>query len=185
MHCKEFQRRKPIPQKPPGHLMPMPAVEAPVHRVGVDLLGRFPKSFRGTLEAQQKDHRIYDAKHRPVNCNPGDLLWIFKPVRKVGLSEKLLKKYFGPYQVVRKLSEVTYEGQDFDPLTKRRKIKDIVHVVRMKPYYDPDMQKDCSEDSPKIIQDTNPSRAEPKSTSQEKRMTYTGPTTRSRAKLAS
>ncbi|GBM02378.1 Retrovirus-related Pol polyprotein from transposon 412 [Araneus ventricosus] len=138
------------------------------------------------LEAQQKDRRIYDAKHRPVNYNPGDLVWIFTPVRKVGLSEKLLKKYFGPYQVVRKLSEVTYEVQDFDPLTKRRKIKDIVHVVRMKPYYDPDMQKDSLEDSPRIIQATNPPRAEPESTSpEEKRMTYTGPTTRSRAKLAS
>ncbi|GBN12921.1 Transposon Ty3-I Gag-Pol polyprotein [Araneus ventricosus] len=360
MHCKECQRRKPIPQKPPGHLMPMPAVEAPFHRVGVDLLGRFPKSLGGnkwiivctdyltryaitkylpsadapevskfmveeiilkhgaprtiitdrgqvfqsklifeinrlcnvdhrittayhpqtnglterfnktladmlsmyvdveqrnwdqilpfvtfayntsrqettgltpfyllhgreaettldtifpyspdgapqdylqrllnqteesrqlarlrTLEAQQKDRRIYDAKHRPVNYNPGDLVWIFTPVRKVGLSEKLLK-YFRPYQVVRKLSEVTYEVQDFDPLTKRRKIKDIVHVVRMKPYYDPDMQKDSLEDSPRIIQATNPPRAEPESTSpEEKRMTYTGPTTRSRAKLAS
>ncbi|GBN06826.1 hypothetical protein AVEN_115955-1 [Araneus ventricosus] len=107
-------------------------------------------------------------------------------VRKVGLSEKLLKKYFGPYQVVRKLFEVTYEVQDFDPLTKRRKIKDIVSVVRMKPYYCPDMQKDCLQDSPKIIQDTNPPRAEPESTSPEKkRMTYTGPTTRSRTKLAS
>ncbi|GBO00397.1 hypothetical protein AVEN_264572-1 [Araneus ventricosus] len=47
MHCKECQRRKRIPRKPPGHLMPMPAVEAPFHRVGVDLLGRFPKSLGG------------------------------------------------------------------------------------------------------------------------------------------
>ncbi|GBM04889.1 hypothetical protein AVEN_211820-1 [Araneus ventricosus] len=45
MHYKECQRRKPIPRKPPSHLMPMPAVEAPFHRVGVDLLGRFPKSL--------------------------------------------------------------------------------------------------------------------------------------------
>ncbi|GBO40120.1 Retrovirus-related Pol polyprotein from transposon 17.6 [Araneus ventricosus] len=339
MHCKECQRKKPIPQKPPGHLMPMPA---PFHRVGVDLLGRFPKSLgdnkwiivctdyltryaitkflpsadapevskfmveeiilkhgaprsiitdRGqvfqsklifeinrlcnvdlrmstayhpqtnglterfnktlayllsmyvdveqrnwdqilpfvtfayntalqettglktfyllhgreaettldtifphspdgatqdylqrllnqtkesrqlarlrTLESQQKDLRIYDAKHRPFNYNPWDLVWTFTPVRKVGLSEKLLKKYFGPYQVVRKLSEVTYEVQVFGPLTKRRKIKDIVHVVRMNPYYDPDMQKDFLEDSPKIIQDTNSPRAEPESTSPE------------------
>ncbi|GBN17170.1 hypothetical protein AVEN_242677-1 [Araneus ventricosus] len=47
MHCKECQRRKPVPQIPPGHSMPMPAVEAPFHRVGVDLLGRFPKSLEG------------------------------------------------------------------------------------------------------------------------------------------
>ncbi|GBM94127.1 hypothetical protein AVEN_245528-1 [Araneus ventricosus] len=64
-------------------------------------------------------------------------------------------------------------------------IHPIVHVVRMKPYYDPDMQKDCLEDSPRIIQDTNSPRVEPESTSEEKRMTYTGPTIRSRGKLAS
>ncbi|GBL79432.1 Retrovirus-related Pol polyprotein from transposon 412 [Araneus ventricosus] len=350
MHCKECQR-KPVPQKPPGHLMPLPAVEAPFHRVGVNLLGRFPKSLGGnkwiivctdyltryaitkslpsadapevskfmveeiilkhgaqrtiitdrgqvfqsklifeinrlcnvghrmttayhpqtnglterfnktladmlsmyvhveqrnwdqilpfvtfayntarqettgltpfyllhgreaettldtifpyspdgatqdylqrllnqTEESRQLARlRTLEAQHRPVNYNPGDLVWIFTPVRKVGLSEKLLKKYFGPSQVVWKLSEVTYEVQDFDPLTKRRKIKDIVQVVRMKPYYNPDMQKDCLEDSPNIIQDTNPPRAEPEPTfPEEKRMTYTGPTTRSRAKLAS
>ncbi|GBM38123.1 hypothetical protein AVEN_233926-1, partial [Araneus ventricosus] len=39
----------------------------------------------------------------------------------------------------------------------------------MKPYYDPDMQKDYLEDSPRIIQATNPPRAEPESTSPEEK----------------
>ncbi|GBN27531.1 Transposon Ty3-I Gag-Pol polyprotein [Araneus ventricosus] len=53
-----------------------------------------------TLEAQQRDKDRYNSKHRDVSYNPGDLVWVFTPVRKVGLSEKLLKRYFGPYRVV-------------------------------------------------------------------------------------
>ncbi|GFU49062.1 transposon Ty3-I Gag-Pol polyprotein [Trichonephila clavipes] len=42
---------------------------------------------------------------------------------KVGLSEKLLRRYFGPYQVLRRLSAVTYAVQDFDPASRKRKTK--------------------------------------------------------------
>ncbi|GFV02042.1 retrovirus-related Pol polyprotein from transposon 412 [Trichonephila clavipes] len=38
---------------------------------------------------------------------------------KVGLSEKLLRRYFGPYQVLRRLSAVTYAVQDFDPASRK------------------------------------------------------------------
>ncbi|GBM89536.1 Transposon Tf2-6 polyprotein [Araneus ventricosus] len=66
-----------------------------------------------TLKAQDKDRRRYDSKHRMVSYVPGDLVWVFTPIRKVGLSEKLLR---------------------------RRKHKDVVHVLRMKPYHDPSQQ---------------------------------------------
>lgn len=39
-------------------------------------------------------------------------------VRNVGLSEKLLKWYFGLYQILRCLSDVIYEVQDFDPSSR-------------------------------------------------------------------
>ncbi|GFY75052.1 transposon Ty3-I Gag-Pol polyprotein [Trichonephila inaurata madagascariensis] len=94
-----------------------------------------------TLEAQEKDRRRYNPRHRAVLYQQGDLVGIYIPVRKVGRSEKLLKKFFGPYQVLRKLSEVTYEVHDLiRPLEDENKSKDIVHVLRMKPYYDPDLQ---------------------------------------------
>ncbi|GFT31965.1 hypothetical protein TNCV_3468261 [Trichonephila clavipes] len=47
MHCWECQRRKSVPQRPPGHLVPIPPAIAPFHRIGIDLLGRFPKSAHG------------------------------------------------------------------------------------------------------------------------------------------
>ncbi|GFU97192.1 hypothetical protein TNCV_559861 [Trichonephila clavipes] len=47
MHCRECQRRKSVPQRPPGHLVPIPPAIAPFHRIGIDLRGRFPKSAHG------------------------------------------------------------------------------------------------------------------------------------------
>ncbi|GFW81863.1 hypothetical protein TNCV_2885371 [Trichonephila clavipes] len=285
MHCRECQRRKSVPQQPPGRLVPIPPAIAPFHRIGIDLLGRFqtevdeiakflleeivlrhgaprviitdrgavfrsrlvsslvdlcnidhrfttayhpqtnglterfnktladmlsmyvdveqknwdeilpfvtfayntakqettgftpfyllhgreaettldtmlpfcPNDFDDnnitkiaaraeesrqlarvhTLRAQDKDRRRYDSKHQMVSYAPGDLVWVYTPVRKVGLSEKLLRRYFGPYQVLRRLSAVTYAVQDFDPASRKRKLREVVHVLRMKPYHDP------------------------------------------------
>ncbi|GFU10358.1 retrovirus-related Pol polyprotein from transposon 17.6 [Trichonephila clavipes] len=43
----ECQRRKSVPQRPPGRLVPIPPAIASFHRIGIDLLGRFPKSAHG------------------------------------------------------------------------------------------------------------------------------------------
>ncbi|GBO16575.1 hypothetical protein AVEN_16934-1 [Araneus ventricosus] len=52
-------------------------------------------------DAQPSDKRRYDARHRSVSCKIGDLVWVYTPIRKVGLSEKLLRRYFGPYRITR------------------------------------------------------------------------------------
>ncbi|GFW85439.1 hypothetical protein TNCV_144841 [Trichonephila clavipes] len=115
-----------------------------------------------TLRAQDKDRRRYDSKHQMVSYAPGDLVWIYTPVRKVGFSEKLLRRYFGPYQVLRRLSAVTYAVQDFDPASRKRKLREVVHVLRMKPYHDPAEQIETEDIPPKE--------------------SYKGPITRSRIK---
>ncbi|UYV76308.1 hypothetical protein LAZ67_13003313 [Cordylochernes scorpioides] len=103
-----------------------------------------------TLRAQEGNKRLYDAKHREVSYQPGDKVWIFIPVRKIGISEKLIKRYFGPYRVTRRISDVTYEVESLDTTNRRRKPKEIVHVVRMKNYRDPDEQLDLPEDEPAV-----------------------------------
>ncbi|GFY79683.1 transposon Ty3-I Gag-Pol polyprotein [Trichonephila inaurata madagascariensis] len=54
-----------------------------------------------TLEAQHRDKTRYDARHRSVSYRPGKLFWVFTPVRKFGLSEKVVQvlrmnKYYTP-----------------------------------------------------------------------------------------
>ncbi|GFV51475.1 retrovirus-related Pol polyprotein from transposon 17.6 [Trichonephila clavipes] len=94
-----------------------------------------------TLEAQHRDKTRYDTRHRSVSYRPGKLVWVFTPVRKVSLSEKLLKRYFGPYRVVRKLSDVTYEVEELEPSPRRRKSTQVVHILRMKKYFTPEAQE--------------------------------------------
>ncbi|UYV79990.1 hypothetical protein LAZ67_18001335 [Cordylochernes scorpioides] len=74
-----------------------------------------------TLKAQDIDKERYDSRHKPVYYDVGDLVWVFTPVRKVGLSEKLLKKYFGRYRITKKLSDVNYEVTTVDE--SRRKAR--------------------------------------------------------------
>ncbi|GFY33822.1 hypothetical protein TNCV_4595341 [Trichonephila clavipes] len=90
-----------------------------------------------TLRAQDKDRRRYDSKHQMVSYAPGDL-------------------------VLRRLSAVTYAVQDFDPASRKRKLRENVHVLRMKPYHDPAEQIETEDIPPKE--------------------SYKGPITRSRIK---
>lgn len=92
------------------------------------------------LRGQAKDKNRYDARHRHVIYKPGDHVWVFTPVRKVGLSEKLLRRYFGPYRVTRRLSDVTYAVESVEQNRGRRRSQDVVHVLRLKPYLDPERQ---------------------------------------------
>ncbi|UYV84067.1 hypothetical protein LAZ67_X001053 [Cordylochernes scorpioides] len=94
------------------------------------------------LKAQDVNKTNYDSKHRRVAYHPGDLVWIYTPVRRVGLCEKLMRRYFGPYHVTRKLSDVTYEVRPVEDQGRRHRTKDIVHVLRMKPYHGPIGQED-------------------------------------------
>ena len=85
------------------------------------------------LERKQKIDKLrYDSKHRHVEYQEGDQVKVFTPIRKVGRSEKLLLRWFGPYYVTKKLSDVDYEIQK--GRSNKSKI-DIVHVSRIIPYH--------------------------------------------------
>ncbi|UYV71667.1 K02A2.6-like [Cordylochernes scorpioides] len=101
-----------------------------------------------SMRSQGSNKHRYDAHHRNIIYQPGDLVWIFIPVRKVGYSEKLMRRYFGPYKVTRKISDVTYEVETFGNQQGRRKTKDLVHICRMKPYLNPEDQEDQLEEDP-------------------------------------
>ncbi|XP_074039885.1 uncharacterized protein [Leptinotarsa decemlineata] len=56
-----------------------------------------------------KDKRRFGKRHRHVEYDVGDDVKVFTSTRKVVRSEKLLLKWFGPYTITKKTSEVTYE----------------------------------------------------------------------------
>ncbi|UYV82146.1 hypothetical protein LAZ67_21001132 [Cordylochernes scorpioides] len=100
--------------------------------------GQEPKKHENYMRSKDSNKHRYDAHHRNIIYQPGDLVWIFIPVRKVG----------GPYKVIRKISDVTYEVETFRNQQRRRKTKDLVHICRMKPYLNPEDQEDHLEEDP-------------------------------------
>lgn len=89
-------------------------------------------------QQQRVDANRYNLRRRGVDYAPGDLVWIWTPVRTPGLSEKLMRRYFGPYRVLRRVSSLNYEVSPEGQVSSSRcrRSTEIVHVVRMKPYYD-------------------------------------------------
>ncbi|UYV82532.1 hypothetical protein LAZ67_21002703, partial [Cordylochernes scorpioides] len=85
------------------------------------------------LQSQAKDRRLYHQKHTPVYYQKDDLVWVFTPIRKVGLSEKLLKRYFGPYKVTKKLSEVTNFNLQTQNLTPQQKLQKLPQYLVKQP----------------------------------------------------
>ncbi|UYV65513.1 hypothetical protein LAZ67_3004557, partial [Cordylochernes scorpioides] len=86
-----------------------------------------------TIKTQERMKKNYDKKHMERSYEPGELVAVWTPIRKIGKCEKLLRKYFGPYRILKKLSNVNYliepkDNPGQDPL--------IVHVSRLKPYFE-------------------------------------------------
>ncbi|UYV68503.1 hypothetical protein LAZ67_5004528 [Cordylochernes scorpioides] len=86
----------------------------------------YPKvieALRDRFGDKAKRNNLYEQKYTPVYSQKDDLMWVFIPIRKVGLSEKLLKRYFGPYKVTKKILEVTYQVEPVDPSPRSWKTK--------------------------------------------------------------
>ena len=83
-----------------------------------------------TEKVQKYNKSYYDKKRQEMSFNIGDKVLIYTPKRKKGKTTKLLHCYHGPYTVIDIKSPVVYEIQ----LSPRR--KDVVHVSRMKQYYE-------------------------------------------------
>ncbi|XP_070382686.1 uncharacterized protein [Dermacentor albipictus] len=90
------------------------------------------------IKNQQKtDSRHYSLRRRYVKYQPGECVWVWIPIERRALSEKLLRRYFVPYKIIRRIGaldcEVVPDGISVSQ--RRRSRPEIVHVVRLKPYY--------------------------------------------------
>lgn len=90
-------------------------------------------------DQQRVDAHRYNLRRRNVSYRPGDRVWVWTPVRRRGLSDKLLKRYFGPYKVLSRFGDLNYEViPDGVRSSTRTPKSEVVHVVRLKPYYERD-----------------------------------------------
>lgn len=70
----------------------------------------------------------YDKTQKAIEFAEGDLVLVYVPATKKGLTTKFLSKWEGPYKVVRRLGNITYR------VAKDDNYSTSVHVQRMRPY---------------------------------------------------
>ena len=82
-----------------------------------------------------KQQREIAAKkeQKPSEFQIGDLVWLYVHQKKKGLSLKLMHLWHGPYQIVELTSPVNAKLQTMNS----RKMKQIVHVSRLRKYITP------------------------------------------------
>lgn len=93
-----------------------------------------------TLASQHRSKQRYDRRRKDVSYLPGDVVWLWTPLRKRGLSEKLLSHYTGPFIVVARLNDLNYVISPQSTQGRRSRTTQVVHVARLKPFHsrDPD-----------------------------------------------
>jgi hypothetical protein len=78
---------------------------------------RIAKRF--SEDAQDVNKSRYDDTHQTAPFEVDDWVMVYYPIRKVGLSDKLMKRYFGPYRIKKRVSEVTFEVEPLDEYDDR------------------------------------------------------------------
>ncbi|GBN85257.1 hypothetical protein AVEN_41122-1 [Araneus ventricosus] len=71
----------------------------------------------------------YHSRATDHHFKEGDLVWMYNPERRRGLSPKLQQNWEGPYTVVKKLNDVVYRVQK-SPNAKPK----VIHINRLAPY---------------------------------------------------
>lgn len=77
------------------------------------------------------DHmkQYHDVEADGVQFDPGDLVWLYNPRRKKGISPKLTSPWQGPYRVLKRINDLVYRVQ----MTPKGKPK-VVHHNRLWKY---------------------------------------------------
>ena len=83
-----------------------------------------------------KRARRYYYNNKERSFKPGDEVWLLTPIIKPGQRKSFLRPYTGPWTVVRKINEVTYEIKPH-PLWSR-KTNVVASIDRLKPYVAPE-----------------------------------------------
>ena len=92
----------------------------------------FEKVREKTGQSLVRQKAYYDRKIHGEKFNTGDLVWLWNPAvpRKKGYNcKKLHRVWQGPFEVIKRLSDVTYRIQH----TAKRRQRQVVHFDRLKP----------------------------------------------------
>ncbi|GBO03517.1 hypothetical protein AVEN_55464-1, partial [Araneus ventricosus] len=94
-------------------------------------------ALQRTIDYHNKNKIRYDARFVDKKFNPGDLV-VYEEFHYPNTT-KLTPPFSGPYEVIKQCSEVTYEINKPNPLTKQA--TQIVHISKLRCFHSPDKLK--------------------------------------------
>ena len=122
------------------------------------------------IEKQEKVKRLVDLRRRVVkDLFPGELVLVRRKLKKKGKTKKLLPKYIGPFQVVKKVCPTTYLVEDLPAQRKKKRFRRFnAHVVQIRKFHPrDDAEWDDWPDEPEDSSSSQPAEKEASVASQE------------------
>ncbi|KMQ89530.1 enzymatic polyprotein endonuclease reverse [Lasius niger] len=105
----------------------------------IDKLTYLRKNAKENLfKAKESAKEYYDKRIKPLVLDPGEYVYVLHETVRTG-SKKLTDQYDGPFEIIRKLSDVNYE-------IKRGKRNQVLHVNKLKRAYFPLQGDDVDND---------------------------------------
>jgi len=96
-------------------------------------------AYKSVARANRSSHlrnkKLYDRKATQRRFETENLVYLYNPAIKPGLSRKFSKPWTGPYKVTVKISDLNYEIID------QKGRKQVVHMNRLKRAHDPNFWK--------------------------------------------
>jgi hypothetical protein len=102
------------------------------------IIRRMRVAHRLAEKNQREIHQKYADKAVMIDIpeyEPGNLVYVQYYQPKVGLTAKLSLLWRGPFEIIKKLSNVTYEVQVYQPERRGKHARMIVHVRRLKKFH--------------------------------------------------
>jgi hypothetical protein len=121
--------------------LPMDLVrEPPPGREPVAIEKVYPRWLRDTLrqihsdarrhrsEVSHKMKQNYDVHASIFRGQPGDRVWLYRPVRQAGQNRKLIRAWDGPYVLVDRINELLVRIEHLT--TRKRRVANIQNISR-------------------------------------------------------
>ena len=98
---------------------------------------------KANKRSHQRNKDLHDRKAKARSFEVNDLVYLYPPVTKQGLSRKFRKSWNGPYQITKKISDINYE------ITSEANKTQVVHVNRLKQAHGQKMRNDQHKRKPR------------------------------------
>jgi hypothetical protein len=81
---------------------------------------------KANKQSHESNKQRYDLRAKPRRFEIKEMVFLYNPAVKKGLTRKFNRPWHGPYQITKRISELNYE------ITDRNGKKQVVHVNRLK-----------------------------------------------------